>query len=112
MGICEIELKEDFYRRVLNSDNIVVAVFYAPYIGEALYFKKIIKKLVDESIIGFETYFINGDNFCDLADEFLVSCFPSILFVKNGDVILRIEGVISEDLMIKAVENIQKMHCS
>ena len=102
----EIKTEEDFINNVLKSKDDVVVLFYAPFIGESIYVKKMLKKYIKESKYKDKCFFLDVNKVKNLVEDYLIYTIPSLIFFKDGEISLRVEGFITESIISSILKNI------
>lgn len=96
-----INLTNDNFNEVLNSDNLIVVDFYADWCGPCRMLSPIIAELSDKySDIVFGK--VNVDNEELLARKYNITGIPNIIIFKDGDIVNNIVGLRSKE----EIENI------
>ncbi len=94
--MAEIKITDDNYEDVLSSDKLVVIDFWATWCGPCQRLAPIIAQVADEyegkAVIG--KY--NAENNEILTERFAVRNIPTILFIKNGEVIDKVAGAVNK----------------
>lgn len=103
MDIIEIT-NENFDEKVLKSDKPVMLDFWATWCGpcrmQAPIFDACAEKAGDTAVFGK----VNIDEQMELAQQFDVMSIPTIIVVKDGNVVFRAVGVQSETKLMQALE--------
>lgn len=87
---------DNFDEEVLNSDKPVLIDFWAPWCGPCQMVLPIIAELADE-VSNAKICKVNVDENIELAQKFRVMSIPTLLVVKNGDVVKREVGAKSKE---------------
>lgn len=90
-----LELTEENIANVLSDNKLTVVDFWAPWCGPCRILSPIIDEIADEHT-GSETVNIgkvNVDENSDLAVKYGIRGIPSILFIKDGNVVDRFVGM-------------------
>ena len=87
---------DNFDEEVLNSDQPVLIDFWAPWCGPCQMVLPIIAELADE-VSNAKICKVNVDENIELAQKFRVMSIPTLLVVKNGDVVKREVGAKSKE---------------
>ncbi|KAJ6658873.1 hypothetical protein lerEdw1_019509 [Lerista edwardsae] len=88
---------EDFQDRVLNSQTPVVIDFHAQWCGPCKILGPRLEKMVAKQQGKVLMAKVDIDDHTDLALEYEVSAVPTVLAIKNGDVVDKFVGIKDED---------------
>lgn len=94
---------DNFDQEVLNSDKPVLIDFWAPWCGPCQMVLPIIAELAEE-LTDVKVCKVNVDENIELAQKFLVMSIPTLLVVKNGDVVKREVGAKSKEEILSMLE--------
>jgi len=101
-----IKNEDEFINSVLKSSRTALVLFYMPFIGESTYAIKTIKKYIEENGFNGKCFVLDINKFKNLADEYMIYFIPSLFIFKNGELIFRIEGLITEKILKSVLEGI------
>ncbi|XP_043931263.1 thioredoxin, mitochondrial [Protopterus annectens] len=87
----------DFNERVINSDKPVVVDFHADWCGPCKILGPRLEKAVAKQNGKVTMAKVNIDDLTDLAFEYEVSAVPTVIAVKNGNIVDKFVGVKEED---------------
>ncbi len=85
MSVMKIN-KENFQNEVLNSDKTVLIDFYADWCGPCRMVGPIVDEIAEERE-DIKVCKINVDEEGELAEQFGVSSIPSLVVMKNGEIV-------------------------
>ena len=93
--MAEIKITDDNYQELLAQQKLVVIDVWATWCGPCQRLSPIIAQVAEEysdkAIVG--KY--NAENNEELLERFSVRNIPTILFIKNGEVLHRLTGVVN-----------------
>uniref|UniRef100_A0A8C3Q0C1 Thioredoxin, mitochondrial n=1 Tax=Chrysolophus pictus TaxID=9089 RepID=A0A8C3Q0C1_CHRPC len=87
----------DFQERVVNSPKPVVVDFHAQWCGPCKILGPRLEKMVAKQEGKVVMAKVDIDDHTDLAIEYEVSAVPTVLAMKNGDVVDKFVGIKDED---------------
>lgn len=91
----EIKITDDNYSDILSQDKLVVIDIWATWCGPCQRLAPIIAQVAeeygDQAVIG--KY--NAENNEELLERFGVRNIPTVLFIKNGEVLDRLTGAVN-----------------
>ncbi|XP_053577351.1 thioredoxin, mitochondrial [Bombina bombina] len=88
---------EDFQERVIGSETPVVVDFHAQWCGPCKILGPRLEKLIAKQQGKVLMAKVDIDDHTDLAIEYEVSAVPTVLAMKNGDVVDKFVGLKDED---------------
>jgi thioredoxin 1 len=83
----------DFASQVVESDDLVLVDFWAPWCGPCRQITPIIKELSEENAGSVKIAKVNIDDNPNAARQYGVSSIPTLMLFKGGEVIERFVGV-------------------
>lgn len=85
MGIIKLT-KENFEQEVLKSEKLVLVDFYADWCGPCQMLSPIVDEIADERS-DIKVGKINVDEQMELAQKYGVMTIPTLLVIKNGEIV-------------------------
>ena len=95
--------KENFESEVLKSDKVILVDFYATWCGPCQMLGPILEEIAGETQ-DFDIAKINIDENQELAIENEIEVVPTILIYKSGQVVERVEGLLSKSQILNKME--------
>ena len=104
-GAAPIEITNaNFQETILDNENISVVYFWAVWCGPCRSTAPVFKNLA-KTEIGNTTYGkVNVDESPEIATKYGIRSIPSLLIIKNGEVVDRHVGTFTEELVGRKVE--------
>ncbi|MBQ7432993.1 MAG: thioredoxin [Lachnospiraceae bacterium] len=91
---------ENFQKEVVESDQPVLLDFWATWCGPCKMLSPVVEALSEE-LTDVKVGKVNVDEEMDLASKFQVMAIPTLLVIKNGEVVNTSVGVKSKNDIIK-----------
>ncbi len=95
--------KQNFENEVINSDKPVILDFWAGWCGPCQMLTPIIDEIANESGNQIKVGKVNIDEENELARQFNVMSIPTILAIKDGEVIDKKVGVQAKEAIVSMV---------
>jgi len=89
-----LEFTTDNFKEVIASDKVTVVDFWAQWCGPCKMVGPVIDQLADEYEGKANIGKVNIDHEGDIAAEFGIRNIPTILFIKNGEVVDKQVGAV------------------
>lgn len=99
---------EEFRAAVQNSDKPLIVDFYADWCVPCKMMAPIVSQVENENRDSILFGKINIEENPDIALEYRVLSIPTLLFIKNGEVLGRIEGAVSKSAVDQKIEKYLK----
>lgn len=87
---------ENFEQEALQSEQLVVVDFYADWCGPCKMMAPVVEELAEGYNGQVKIGKLNVDNSPSTAANYKVMTIPTIVFIKNGNVVESIVGVVSK----------------
>ena len=94
--------KNNFHEEVINSDKPVLLDFWAPWCGPCRMVVPIVEEIAKERE-DIKVGKINVDENPELASEFGIMSIPTLMVIKNGEVVNQISGARSKNQILAMV---------
>ncbi|MCX7038696.1 MAG: thioredoxin [Spirochaetes bacterium] len=98
--------KSNFETEVMKSTIPVVADFWAEWCGPCRMIGPVLKELAQVYKEKIKVVKINVDQEPDLAAKFNIQSIPTLLFVKNGQVVKQQIGAVPRQLLEKIIKEL------
>lgn len=95
--------KENFKTEILDSKEPILVDFFATWCGPCNMLSPILEN-ISNTRADFDIAKVNIDELRDLAIDYEVEVVPTLLIFKNGKVVGRIEGLVSEEEIVNKVQ--------
>lgn len=96
--------KNNFEKEILQAEETVLVDFWAPWCMPCKMFANVLEELAKEDIANFKICKINVDEDQKLAKKYNVMSIPTILIVKNGQIIRTEVGMQSKEHILSIIE--------
>lgn len=108
--VIEISNAKQYEEEVINSQDLVVIDFWAPWCGPCKTYSPIFKKLADEGVEGvkFVSIDIDQEEVEDIVDEFGISGVPMTAVIKSGEVVEEKAGLMMKDQLLEFIKQAQE----
>jgi len=101
-----LEITDATLNEVLNSDKPVVIDFWAEWCGPCRMVGPIIEELAEEyadkAIIGK----VDVDNNDEITSKYGIRNIPTILFIKNGEIVDKQVGAAQKSVLVEKIDKI------
>lgn len=97
--------EKNFEQEVLKSDKKVLIDFYADWCGPCKMMSPVIDEIAEELGENVKVVKINVDENVNLAEKYEVMSIPTILVLKNGEVLKSFVGVTAKPSIIDALNS-------
>lgn len=95
---------DNFDSEVMNSDIPVLVDFWAPWCGPCKMIAPIVEELSGEYAGKLKVAKLNVDENGMIAQNFGIRSIPTLLLIKNGDVVEQIIGAVSKPALVNKLQ--------
>ncbi len=95
--------EENFDKEVLNSTKPVLIDFYADWCGPCKQMGPIVESVADETSNSINIFKVNVDEENNLAMKYGISSIPTLVFLKNGEVVRNLVGLRDKEELIEFI---------
>lgn len=100
-----IEINDaSFEQEVLNSSNVTIVDFWAPWCGPCRKLGPVLDEVAAEMSDKIKVVKLNTDENLKTAKEYSISGLPTILVFKNGQAVERMVGLMQKSALISNIE--------
>ena len=99
-----IVTKENYIDEVINSDIPVLLDFWATWCGPCRMIAPIVEEIAAENVGKIKVGKVNVDEQEELAVMFSISAIPSLVVMKDGEVVNKIVGIKPKEDILKLFE--------
>ena len=104
--MAELKITDDNYQEILAQEKLVVIDVWATWCGPCQRLSPIIAQVAEEygdkAVVG--KY--NAENNEELLEKYGVRNIPTILFIKNGEVLQRLTGVVNATKIKETIDQL------
>lgn len=93
MGAVQEINDANFQAEVVNSDQVVLVDFWAPWCGPCRQIAPVVEQLAGENAGSAKVVKVNVDDAMQCAQNYGVSSIPTLMVFKDGEVVDRFVGV-------------------
>ena len=97
--------QENFIREVIESEELVVLDFWAPWCGPCKMIAPIMEQLNDEYEGRVKFAKLNVDENPRIANDFKVTSIPTVMMFKNGNVVDTSVGFKPKQILEQTINN-------
>ena len=92
------------YKGLLKQDKPILLDFYADWCGPCQVLLPTVEKLSKEYEGTIEIQKVNVDQNSELAKQFDVRSIPALFFLKNSEIVDKLNGVVPENILREKLE--------
>ena len=92
------------YEKVINQEKPVLLDFYADWCGPCQSLLPTVEKLSEEYEGKVEIQKVNVDHNKDLAIKYGVRSIPALFFIKDTEIVDKLNGIVSESVLKEKIE--------
>lgn len=96
----------NFYEEITNTDKLVLIDFYATWCMPCKMLSPIISEIADEYENNIKVCKVNIDENQDLALKYNIMSVPTIIFLKNGEVVKSNSGFCEKNELINIINTL------
>lgn len=97
-------IENNFKDVVLDSKTLVLVDFYATWCGPCQMLSPVLEEISAENS-DFEIVKVDVDKNHELARNYKIMAVPTMMIFKNGEVVDKIEGLVSKEVIINKMKN-------
>lgn len=97
-------IENNFKDVVLDSKTLVLVDFYATWCGPCQMLSPVLEEISVENS-DFEIVKVDVDKNHELAWNYKIMAVPTMMIFKNGEVVDKIEGLVSKEVIINKMKN-------
>jgi len=101
-----LEITDATFENILESDKLVVIDFWAEWCGPC----RVVGPVVDELAVEYADKAVIGkvdvDNNDEITTKFGIRNIPTILFIKNGEVVDKQVGAAQKSLLVEKMDKL------
>ena len=100
-----INSNDEFFEKVMYSDTLVIADFWAKWCSPCHALSPILTDISHEMSDKVKIVKINVDEQEELSEQFKVESMPTLILFKNGQELNRIVGVKDKESIVEAIKS-------
>lgn len=95
--------EENFEQEVLNTNKPVLIDFYADWCAPCKRMGPIVESVAEEVSDNVKVFKVNVDEENNLAMQYGISSIPTLVFIKNGEVIRNLVGLRDKEELVEFI---------
>ncbi|MBU3830767.1 MAG: thioredoxin [Candidatus Ureaplasma intestinipullorum] len=93
------------FEQIISNNELVVIDFFATWCGPCKMLSPVIENV--ESLIHDVKFIkVDIDQFNDLASQYKIQSVPTLVFLKNGQEVMKSIGYLDEDALIEKIKSL------
>ena len=93
------------FSQIINENDIVVVDFFATWCGPCKMLTPVIEN-VEKVLSNVKFIKVDIDQFNDLASEYRIQSVPTLIFIKNKEIVAKSVGYLDEDALIEKIKSL------
>lgn len=99
-----VQINSSNFDKYINRDTLTLVDFYATWCGPCMLQSKVLDKIDNSRSAGVEIVKVDIDEVQDVATRYNIESIPTLLLVRNGEVLAKHIGYIDEKNLIDMIE--------
>ena len=96
---------KDEFSEIINKNDMVVVDFFATWCGPCKMLTPVIEN-VEKVLSNVKFIKVDIDQFNDLASEYRIQSVPTLIFIKNKEIVAKSVGYLDEDALIEKIKSL------
>ena len=96
---------KDEFSEIINKNDMVVVDFFATWCGPCKMLTPVIEN-VEKVLPNVKFIKVDIDQFNDLASEYRIQSVPTLIFIKNKEIVAKSVGYLDEDALIEKIKSL------
>ena len=92
------------FAEIISNNELVVVDFWATWCGPCRMLSPVVDEVAEEMADVVTVVKCNVDDCEDIALEYGIRSIPTLVFIKNGEVVDRTVGVISKESLVERIQ--------